>query len=209
MLRPPSDLAKLLKALSRGRNSPLLKGVSTNYSMSLAGLREVESYLTADTRRPAAVEDYLNSALPYLEKLISKVGEDNKRRFLAEAVACLGVGAKRATVVMTWLVTLDHMYDYILAKKLIDFNNALGKRSDRIGKMKIQSKDDFADLKESVFMEVCRSAKIISNDVRKILDEKLDIRNTCAHPSTVEIHDSKVVNVVEDLVENVIARFTR
>ncbi len=62
-------------------------------------------------------------------------------------------------------------------------------------------------MQESVVIEVARSAGIISKDVRKILDEKLGIRNTCAHPSDVEIHDTKVINVVEDLVDNVILKY--
>jgi hypothetical protein len=53
---------------------------------------------------------------------------------------------------------------------------------------------------------VARSAGVISNDVRKILDEKLGIRNTCAHPSAVDIHRSKVVNFIEDIVDNVIVK---
>ena len=65
----------------------------------------------------------------------------------------------------------------------------------------------FSDIKESVFIEVCRSSNVITNDVRKILDEKLGIRNTAAHPSTVKIHESKVVNFVEDLVDNIIIKY--
>jgi hypothetical protein len=63
------------------------------------------------------------------------------------------------------------------------------------------------DIPEFVFIEVCRSAKLISNDVRKILDEKLGVRNTCAHPSGVEIHKTKVINFIEDLVDNILTKY--
>lgn len=206
-LKLPSNLIKLTKELSKGKNSPLLKVNKERFSLSIDGLKEVESYLTSERQNPATIESFIESAITYLEKIISKVEEENKRRFLAEAIACIGVRAKRATIIMSWLVALDHLYDYILTKKLKDFNSALFKRNDRFNKIQIISKDDFSDIKESVFIEVCRSAKIVSNDVRKILDEKLGIRNTCAHPSAVEIHDSKVINFIEDIVDNIIVKY--
>ena len=93
----------------------------------------------------------------------------------------------------SFVKTIGHLYDYIVSdtKRLSDFNSAFSKRTDKHGKLTIAVYDDFTEMPESVFIEVCRSAKIITNDVRKILDEKLGIRNTCAHPSGVEIHRTK------------------
>lgn len=130
-----------------------------------------------------------------------------RREFLAEAISCLGVEARRATIVMTWIATMDHLQEYVLAKKASEFNTALSKRSDKLSKVVVASRDDFGDIKEVVFIEVCRSAKIITNDVRKILDERLGTRNSCAHPASIQISDSKVVSFIEDLVENVIAKY--
>jgi hypothetical protein len=107
---------------------------------------------------------------------------------------------------MAWAGAMDHLYDFILKHKLADFNLALGKRADRHAKVVVATKDDFGDIQEKVFIEVARSSGVITNDVRKILDEKLGIRNTCAHPSTVEVHRSKVVNFIEELVDNVISK---
>lgn len=50
------------------------------------------------------------------------------------------------------------------------------------------------------------NATFNSNDVRKILDEKLGFRNSCAHPSSIAVGDSKALSFVEDLVDNVIAK---
>ncbi|MDO8136777.1 MAG: hypothetical protein Q6354_03970 [Candidatus Brocadiales bacterium] len=206
-LKVPSDLARLTRGLTKGKNSPLLRTKKKYFSLSLDGVREVESYLTSDKQNPAAIESFIHNAITYLEKIISKVEEDNKRRFLAEAIACIKVRAKRATIIMTWLMALQHLYDYVLSKKLKDFNLTLSQRRDRYNKIQVTTRDDFSDVKESVFIEICRSSGIISNDVRKILDEKLGIRNTCAHPSNVEIHDSKVVNFIEEIVDNVIDKY--
>jgi hypothetical protein len=43
--------------------------------------------------------------------------------------------------------------------------------------------------------------------VRKILEEKLGTRNSCAHPSGVSIKPSKVVEFVDDLGENVVLKY--
>ena len=208
LLKVPSDLSRLLQNLARGRNSPLIKGGRTNYySLAMLGLNEVETYLTSKQPTEVEVDSFLKSEIPYLEKVISKVSDTNQQRFLAESIACLGVDAKRATILMTWASTVAHIYDYSLAHKVDEFNAALGRRTDKYGGLKINAYDDFTEIPEAVFIEVCRSAKVISNDVRKILIEKLGIRNTCAHPSGVEVHRTKVVNFIEDLVDNLITKY--
>jgi len=52
-----------------------------------------------------------------------------------------------------------------------------------------------------------RAANIITNDVRKILDTKLGIRNTSAHPSSVVISDVKATDFILDLIQNVVLPF--
>jgi hypothetical protein len=39
------------------------------------------------------------------------------------------------------------------------------------------------------------------------LDQKPDTRNTYAHPSSVEIGRTKVVDFIEDLVDNVLLKY--
>ena len=209
LLKNPSALYDLLKSLSRGRNSPLMKGTRPgSYALAMPGLNEVETYLGVKAKPETEVDTLLKSAIPYLEKVIAKLSDANQRKFLAESIACLGVDAKRATVIMTWACIISHLYEYILGAHLAGFNAALQRRTDRFSRIAVVVYDDFSDIPESVFIEVCRSAKIISNDVRKILEEKLGIRNTCAHPSGVEVHKTKVINLIEDLVDNVLSKYS-
>lgn len=208
MLRVPGDLGSLLRNLSSGRESPIIKSKTKGrYSLSSHGLNEVEAILPADASTPEGLNSFLEAAVPYLKKTIAKVEDEARREFLAEAIACLGVEARRATIVLTWLATIDHLFEYVLTHKVSDFNAALAKRTDKLSKLAITSRDDLSEIKESVFIEVCRSAKIITNDVRKILDEKLGIRNSCAHPVSMKVRDSKVVSFIEELVDNVIAKY--
>jgi hypothetical protein len=73
---------------------------------------------------------------------------------------------------------------------------------------RVAAQDDFLEIRdESAFIEILRSATIITNDVRKILDEKLGFRNTCAHPNDIVIPESKVLAAIEDLVYNVVLKY--
>jgi len=209
-LKPPSDLANLLRQMSKGRNSPLMKARKSGaFALAMPGLIEVDAYLSAKEQPEIEVDSFLKTAIPYLKKAVSKVSDVNQKEFLAESIACLGVDAKRATIIMTWAAIVAHLYDFILndRTRVANFNAALHRRSDKHNKVVINKYDDFADIPESIFIEVCRSASIISNDIRKILDEKLGIRNTCAHPSGIKVHKTKVVNFVEDLIDNVVVKY--
>lgn len=146
-----------------------------------------------------------NMELRNLENLI--VDGDTKN-FLHEVINCFDVGANRAAVIMCWILTIDHMYEYILKHKLVDFNIALSKNTDKKVKVSvIKDKDSFTEMPENKFIEFCKSAKIISNSVRKILDEKLGTRNSCAHPSGITVKKSKAIDFIEDLIQNVILKY--
>ncbi|MBI4245371.1 MAG: hypothetical protein HY606_14880 [Planctomycetes bacterium] len=208
IVKPPSQLGEQLKMLSKGKDSLLIKGsMLSSFSISIPGLNEVEGYLSSKANPAITQDKFLEHAIPYLRKVLSKISSENQRKFIAEAISCLGVDAPRATIIMVWTGTIAHLYDYILAHRLTEFNAALHARTDKFSRLTVTCPDDFTDIREKVFIEVCRSANVISNDVRKILDEKLGIRNTCAHPSDVEIHKTKVVNFIEDLVDNVIVKY--
>ncbi|MEW8237325.1 MAG: hypothetical protein AB2727_03955 [Candidatus Thiodiazotropha taylori] len=143
-----------------------------------------------------------------LRDLLNKIGDKNENAFLEEAVKCYESGCKRAAIVLVWLLTVDHIQKYIYKKERIAFNTVLAKNTDkRIKITAISSYDDFSEIPEGKFIEFCRSAKIISNDVRKILDQKLGIRNTAAHPASVTISDVKATDFIIDLVENVLLKY--
>jgi hypothetical protein len=208
MLRVPTDINNLVNRLSAGRASPLIKGRQRgSFALSIVGLNEVQSALPLETHTTNSHQPYALKAIEYLKKPLSKVTDPTRRAFLAEAIACLGVDAKRATIVLTWIAAVDHLYEYILVHKLADFNAALRRRNGPEARLTISTRDDFNDLKESIFIEVCRSSGIVTNDVRKILDEKLGFRNSCAHPSTISIGEAKVVTFIEDLIDNVMTKY--
>lgn len=160
-----------------------------------------EAIKTAAENEPVMVQ-----VSQQLADLVLKVKNTNEKSFLIEAINCYRVEAYRATIVLVWIIAIDHLQNYIFGEKLNDFNAALAKSPDK--KMsKIINYDDFGDLKESKFIELARSAGIISNDVRKILDEKLGIRNSAAHPSGIQFSGHKTTEFILDLVTNVVLKY--
>jgi len=169
------------------------------YALSVFGQKEVLDYLGTTTAPETG-----RSALA---ALVGKVSGDAEQRFLAEAIACSEVKARRAAVVMVWLMTVDHLERFVLTLKLAEFNAAWARRPDYRGRT-IATQDDFLELRdESAFIEILRSAGIITKDVKRILDEKLGFRNTCAHPNDIVVPESKVLAAIEDLVYNVVLKY--
>jgi hypothetical protein len=143
-----------------------------------------------------------------LRELLLKINDVHEKAFLQEAIDCYEIGARRASIVLVWILTIDHLHKYIFNNELGSFNAALSKQKDsRIKIKRITKLDDFSDIPESKFIEITRASNIITNDVRKILDTKLGIRNTSAHPSSVSITDVKATDFILDLVENIILKY--
>ena len=143
-----------------------------------------------------------------LRKLEGRMQPGSTKDFLKETIDCFEAGANRATIVMCWILTLDHLIDYVLTHHLNAFNGVLVKNNDKRVKLtSVDTRDDFGEIPEGKLIEFLRASGVISNDVRKILDEKLGIRNSSAHPSAIAIKRSKVIEFVDDLVENVILKY--
>jgi hypothetical protein len=141
-----------------------------------------------------------------LRDLLTKISSAEQQVFLEEAISCFEIKSYRAAIVMSWLLAIDTIYEFVLKNKIIEFNEAIQLHG-KYKKVIVKSKDNFSDIKESDFIELLRVAKIISNDTRKILDEKLDFRNTCAHPNTIVIKETKAISFIEDIVDNIVLKF--
>jgi len=193
---PPSNVNQLCNNLVRKKVFvPAIKG----YKLHRETYQELEHEFAGDKPKRTVSKK--------LRDLLRKVELSQNRTFLSEAISCYEIGAYRAAIVMTWLLVVDNLHEYILAHKLIEFNTALTLQNLKL--KKIMAKEDFNELKEVKFIEIARSANIISNDVRKILDEKLGTRNTCAHPNNIIVKESKATSFIEDLVDNVLLKYTK
>lgn len=158
-------------------------------------------------QRPAAIQvEKLLSELP------AKVPNLAERAFLNETIICYRAQAFRAAIVMVWNLAYDHLCHYVLNKKLSEFNRqypiTFAKLHAKASMTVVTNIDDFAELKESQVIQVCKSANIISNDVYKILNEKIGTRNTYAHPSNVVLVPQTAEEMILNLVNNVVLKYS-
>jgi hypothetical protein len=189
------------------RLSEGLKGKPPKYIKANGGYK-LQRHMREALSRKLGAEKVTAQTSATLRGLEHKLPKGADKDFLKEAVDCFEAGANRATIVMVWILAMDHLFAHVLAHKLTDFNAALAQNTDKRVKVKVVTqRDDFSEMKDSKFIELCRTAKIISNDVRKILDQKLETRNSSAHPSGVTIGKTKVIDFVEDLIENLVLKY--
>lgn len=144
-----------------------------------------------------------------LRNLEGKLADGVAKGFLQETINCFEVGAYRATITMTWILALDHLYKYILAHDLENFNAVLAScKNSRVKKVaKIEKRDDYPEIPDEIFILLCKEARIIPTNVRDILDSKRNTRNASAHPSGVFVTEIKAIDFVTDLIENVVLKY--
>lgn len=168
------------------------------YRLQRAVFELIRSAYEAEPERIQVSEKLMN--------LIPQIKDSQEKEFLMEAVNCYRVEAFRGAMLMVWILTMDHLQKHTFSTFLKEFNGAIASHPDK--KMRaIVTYDDFSELKESRVIELMRSANVISNDVRKTLDEKLGIRNSAGHPSAITISGHKTTEFMLDLIDNVLLKY--
>jgi hypothetical protein len=144
-----------------------------------------------------------------VKDLVNNVPDIAERDFMKEAEICLRHDAGRATIIMVWNVAFYHLCQFILKHHLARFNTGYqtyyNKKWQDAKVKAIKTYDDFGvDLKESVVVDICRREQIVTDGVAKILVEKLNKRNSVAHPSTIHVGQVQAEAYIDELVTNVI-----
>lgn len=201
-LQQPSSISPFLTSMEKRTPKQLLKDKRGYYLEK----RIRDDYDKKYGLRPAAIH-----VDKYLSDLPAKVANLEERDFLRETINCYRAQAFRASIVMAWNLAYDHLCRYVLAKQLANFNSQYPKSFPKLhanASMKLVAvMDDFSELKESQVIQICRSANIISNDVSKVLNEKLGTRNSYAHPSTLVIVPHTAEELILNLVNNVVLKY--
>lgn len=201
-LTPYSNVNKyLLENLkSKGNYPPKFIRIGDYYQLHRRTREQIDKQIIKKPLRTKAKND--------LRQLLTRLNNTEENEFLNEAIMCFEIEAYRASIVMVWNLTLNHLYEFILKYKVDEFNLVLASNNDRRVKItSISKKDDFSEIPENKFIEFCRSADIVTNDIRKKLDNKLGIRNTYAHPSNVKMLEIIATEFIDDLINNVLLKY--
>jgi len=187
----PSNISRELSKITKGRPRDIIKQ-NEGYALERGFINKMDNLHRAG---------YSKEISSKMTQLLSGIRDANQKIFLEDALKCFTAKLYRPSIIMTWLVVLDVLYDHVLSFKLSEFNAELVKQNKKVI---IKSKSDFEDIKESVFIEVLRSASIITKEQKKILDEKLTVRNSAAHPNQTSFKEPKVVSFIEELLSDIV-----
>ena len=64
----------------------------------------------------------------------------------------------------------------------------------------ITTEDDFAFIKESIVLRVTVDLGIFDKNQKKVLEDCLDIRNSCGHPGKYNPTETKAKAFIEDII---------
>ncbi len=198
-----------------------------------AGLRTIEKWnvssLLARSKglavRAANGWELTSAGIQYVEKLsgplsgtpvpkiaaslrahLSRLANPDTSQFVAEAIACYEAKLYRAAVVLSWVGAIAVLYDYVVSKKLLDFNTEALRRNPKWKPAK--TTDDLARMKEHDFLDIIEAISVLGKSVKQELDGCLKLRNGCGHPNSLKIAEHRVAGQIESLILNVFSQFT-
>lgn len=153
--------------------------------------------------------DVTISVRQMVKALVKVIPELEEKDIFEEALVCLRHNAGRAAEIMVWNIAMYHLYQFILKHHLAAFNNRIPTRFPKKWKVAdmplINKYDDFGDeMSEREVIEVASSAGIINHDVYKVYKNRLDQRNSAAHPSTLRVTQVQAEGFIDELIRNAV-----
>lgn len=140
-----------------------------------------------------------------LRTIAEGINDSETKDFVHEAIKCLEYNNLRAAVVLSWVGAVSLMHKYIIDNRLSDFNSEATRRNSKWKPAK--NADDLGKMKENDFLQVLESLSEIGKNVKQELETCLKLRNSCGHPNSLKIAESRVSAHIEILVLNVFSRF--
>ena len=142
--------------------------------------------------------------------LVNVIPHIEEKDIFDEAMKCLKYDAGRAAEIMVWNIAMYHLYQFILAHHLQEFNDRVPIRYKNKweggGYAAHQGKyEDFGDeMSEREVIDAASSTGIINDGIFKTYKNRLDQRNSAAHPSTLRVTQVQAEGFIDDLIRNAV-----
>jgi hypothetical protein len=180
-------------------------GLDPRLEELLGGLRQLQSEFReeiADVEQesPAAALESLTEAVKHAPK--------DYRPYIEEALSCYQHGLYRAAILMVWAAIIQHLYSVAGSHRggLAAFESA---NKTRFGTSRnhreIKKQDDFLYLGERDFIQLGEDAGMFNRNARRLLQERLDLRNLCGHPTQYRPGREETVIFIESLLLNILS----
>jgi hypothetical protein len=110
---------------------------------------------------------------------------------------------------MAWNLAYGHLLTWVLgdATRLAAFNQGIPARNSKKADLVVSRREDFEKLKEDEVVDIAAKLPGITDNMRRVLKEKLARRNMYAHPSSMHAERQHVDEMMLDLVNNIVLKF--
>lgn len=163
------------------------------WALTDSGKTYVQQLLKLPTVPPQVEQDVSD-----LEVLLKKITDADVHSYVDEALKCLRVGALRATVVFLWAAAIRRVQERCIALGAGTLNPALQKHDPKA--RNVSKIDDFAHVKEKIVILATEDLGLFDKNQRSVLEDCLDLRNRCGHPSKYSPGSKKVGAFLEDIL---------
>ncbi|GGD11879.1 tyrosine-type recombinase/integrase [Hyunsoonleella pacifica] len=142
-------------------------------------------------------ESIIEPEMQDLEKIIFTLKEKDEQEYLLEAIQCFRIGALKAGIVFSWSAFIRILQNRCVESGFKEINSAATKL--KFNK-KFSKITDFETIKEMNLLKLAFELKVLSKHQKIQMDNNLDIRNHCGHPSSHILEINKAKGFIEDIV---------
>jgi len=132
-----------------------------------------------------------------LETLVFKLKSKDEQEYLLEAIQCFRSGSLKAGIVFSWSAFIRYIQNKCVDKGYKTINQAAEKLK---FKKKFSKLTDFETIKETNLLSLALELKVLSKHQKSQMDNNLDLRNHCGHPSIYKPEINKAKAFLEDIV---------
>jgi hypothetical protein len=134
-----------------------------------------------------------------LSRVAASVKDPVARGYIEEAILCLQVGALRAATVFLWTGAIRSLQEDVLATFTSAAIDAAITKHDPKARP-VRRVEDFAQIKDKISLLALRDLGVIDKGEWGSLQEALDLRNRCGHPTKYVPKSSRAAAFIEDVV---------
>jgi hypothetical protein len=164
----------------------------TLWRLTPTGEQEVRKLLGLPEAEPEIEHDVSS-----LEKIAADISDQEAKGFVEEAIKCLRVGALRASVVFLWSGAIRKLQQVAWDKGRKRVNAAIQKHDAKA--RRLSRVEDFAYMKDKTTLLALQDLGIVDKGQRGTLEEALNLRNRCGHPTKYRPGEKKVSSFIEDV----------
>ena len=198
---PKARNINLSQALNQAAPFAQRLGPHGIWEITSSGEDHMRNVLALPVNQPQAQRDVQS-----LEQTAAGIGDGNVREYIEEAIKCLKVDAKRASVVFLWAGAVHTIRQQLWIKagknaKTID----VAIKAQNPGARNFKKQSDFDYVNDALLLDAAAELTLFDRSEKKQLKQALDLRNDCGHPVKYRPGEKKVSSFIEDVINIVFA----